>query len=106
MVDYINYTTANISGFAQGFDYGSQIMFEGTGGMSHDIFGLLVLFGIFMVFTGITMKFNQERAVLYGLFVSCIATALMVSGGMLSPLWSAIPYTMFLIALFIWSSKS
>lgn len=106
MVNYVNYTSANISGFAQGYDYGSTLMFEATGGLSHDIFGLLVLFGIFMAFTGITMKFNQERAVLYGLFVTCIATALMVSGALLNPLWAAIPYSLFLIALFVWTSKS
>jgi len=106
MVNYINYTTANISGFAQGYDYASQVMYDGTGGLSHDIFGLLVLFGIFMIFTGISMKFNQERAMLYGLFITCVATALMVSGNMFSPIWAVIPYSLFLVALFVWGSKS
>jgi hypothetical protein len=106
MVNYINYTTANISGFAQGYDYGAQLMFEGTGGLSHDIFGFLILFGIFMVFTGITMKFNQERAFLFGSFVSCIAAAIMVSGGFMNPFLMAIPLSVFLIALFTWVSKS
>lgn len=106
MVEYINYTNANISSFAGGYDYGSTILFEGTGGLSHDIFGLLVLFGIFMVFTGVTAKYNQERAVLYGSFVTCIATSIMVSGQLLDPIWSAIPYSIFLISLFVWGSKS
>jgi predicted MFS family arabinose efflux permease len=106
MVTYINYTVANVSGFAQSYDYASQVMYTGTGGMSHDIFGLLVLFGIFMVFTGISMKFNQERAFLYGLFITCIATSIMVSGQLLNPIWAAVPFSLFLISLFVWGSKS
>ena len=106
MVNYINYSNANVTGFAQGYDYGSLIMYQGTNGLSYDIFSMLVLFGIFLVFTGVTAKYNQERAVLYGSFVTCISASLMVSGGLLNPLWSAIPFSIFLVALFVWGSKS
>jgi hypothetical protein len=105
MTNYINYSTANISGFAQGYDYGGTIMNQGTG-LGTDMFSLLILFGIFMVFTGISMKFNQERAFLYGLFVTCVATSLLISGQLLNPLWAAIPFSLFLIALFVWGAKS
>lgn len=106
MVTYINYTNPNISSFAAGYDYGATIMGEGTGIHSQDLFSMLVLFGIFMLFTGISIKYNSERALLYGSFMSCIAAAIMVSGNLLTPLWIALPFSIFLIAIFVWGSKT
>jgi predicted MFS family arabinose efflux permease len=106
MVDYINYTNANITSFAGGYDYAASVLTTGTGIHSADLFSMLVLFGIFMVFTGISMKYNSDRAILYGSFMSCVACALMVSGNMLNPIWAAIPFGIFLISLFIWGAKS
>ena len=89
MVNYINYTTANISSFAGGYDYGAAVLQSATG-FGGDVFAIFVLFGIFLVFTGITMRLGQERAFLYSSFITVIATAIMVSGGFLNPLWAAI----------------
>lgn len=106
MTNYINYTVANVSSFAGAYDYASTVLQQGSGVFSPDLFAMLVLFGIFMVFTGISIKYNQERAVLYGSFMTVIASSLMVSGGLLSPLWSVLPLSIFLVALFIWGAKS
>lgn len=106
MVEYINYTTANISGFAQGYDYSSQVLQDGTSIHSSDLFGMLVLFGIFMVFTGLSIKLGSERAILYGSLLTSVSAALMVSGGLLTPIWLALPFSVLIISAFIWSPKS
>ena len=106
MVEYINYTISNVSGFAEGYDYSSQILQDGTSIHSADLFGMLVLFGIFMVFTGVSIKLGSERAILYGALITSVSAALMVSGGLLTPIWLALPFSILIISAFVWSPKS
>ena len=84
MVTYLNYSSSeNVTGFASGFDYASNITNTAIG--SPDAFSVMLLGMFFIGFYVISAKYTQDRALIYSTFMLNIVAFLMVSAGILNP---------------------
>lgn len=98
-IDYVNYSTANVTGVGQAFDYSKTVMTQATG--SSDAFGLMLLGTIFICFYVIGSRYTQERALVYSTFMLVVVAFLMVSGNFLDTKWLILSIIGLLVAVYL-----
>lgn len=89
--------TGNITSFSQAMSYSANTMHAALG---YDVFGVSVLLIVFMGFYVVGSKYSQERALAFALFMTSIASFIMVSGGFLDPIWLMISIICLMVAAF------
>ena len=90
MVNYTNYSDANITGFTGLFNYTATIMKEGTG---VDLFVPNFIVLIFFIFFSVSIALGFARALSYSLFMCSISIFLLVAAALVDPIylvWSLI----------------
>lgn len=83
-IEYKNYGNAsNVTSFSNAFDYASEVMETGSG--FENVFGAIILLGVFLGTYILGSRYTQERAFVFAGFFSLIAGFFLVSANLLDP---------------------
>lgn len=107
MTTFLNYSLPyNLTDFPQAIDYGSKTVNTAFGTPSGEpIMGLIMLVAIFVGFYAISSKYSVERALSYSLFMSALASFIMVSMTLLDPVYLVLTVILLAGVIFFWGDR-
>lgn len=108
MTTFLNYTLPyNLTDFPGAIDYGGAVINTGLGvpPTSSPVLGLLMLVATFIGFYALASKYSVERALSYSLFMSALASFIMVSGNILDPIYLVLTVILLAGVIFFWGDR-
>lgn len=83
-IEYKTYGNAsNVTSFSNAFDYTSEVIKTGSG--FQNVFGAIILLGVFLGTYILGSRYTQERAFVFAGFFSLVAAFFLVSANLLDP---------------------
>lgn len=96
----------NLTSFPDAIDYASSnvncIFATPTG---QPIMGIIMLVCIFVGFYAVSSKYSVERSLSYSLFMTSLASFLMVSGQILDPIYLVLTVILLAGVIFFWGDR-